>query len=164
MNVAFGKKSKTSTLLTGIAASTLAIGIATGAMAEVVAPGAVKIADGKYATSLTGKPGDAAAGKKAFVGRKLGNCLACHVNKDTSKWQFHGEVGPPLDGVAGRYEPAQLRAIIINSKAVFGDQTLMPGFYREAGLHRVAKNFKDKTILSAQQVQDVLAYLLTLKQ
>jgi sulfur-oxidizing protein SoxX len=137
--------------------------MATTAGAQVVAPGAVKFDDGKLASSLTGKAGDPAAGKKAFVGRKLGNCLACHVNKDTSKEQFHGEVGPPLDGVADRYEPAQLRAIIVNSKAVFGDQTLMPGFYREAGLNRVAKKFEGKTILSAQQVEDVLAYLLTLK-
>ena len=70
------------------------------------------------AQSLTGKPGDPVAGKKTFIGRKLGNCLACHVNKDTSDQQFHGEVGPPLDGVAERHEPAALRAIIVDSKAV----------------------------------------------
>ncbi len=134
------------------------------ASAEAVKPAAVKINDGELAQSLTGKKGDPAAGKKAFVGRKLGNCLACHVNKDTSDQQFHGEVGPPLDGVAERHEPAALRAIIVDSKAVFGDQTLMPAFYREAGLNRVGKKFKGKTILSAQQVEDVLAYLLTLKE
>jgi len=132
------------------------------AAAEVAKPEAVKIKDGELALSLTGKQGDPVAGKKTFVGRKLGNCLACHVNKDTSDQQFHGEVGPPLDGVAERHEPAALRAIIVNSKAVFGDQTLMPAFYREAGLNRVGKKFKGKTILSAQQVEDVLAYLLKL--
>lgn len=134
------------------------------AAAETVSPEAVKITeDGTLAESLTGKSGDATAGKKAFVGRKLGNCLACHVNKDTSDQQFHGEVGPPLDGVAGRHEPAALRAILVNPKAVFGDQTLMPSFYRTTGFNRVNKKFKGKTILSAQQVEDVLAYLLTLK-
>lgn len=132
--------------------------------AEPVKPEAVKITDGILSTSLTGKPGDPAAGKKTFVGRKLGNCLACHTNKDASKQQFHGEVGPTLDGVADRHEPAALRAIIVNSKVVFGDQTLMPGFYRKAGLNRVGKKFKGKTILSPQQVEDVLAYLLTLKE
>ena len=146
-----------------LAAGLMAVLVAGGAGAEVVAPGDVKITDGKLAQSLTGKPGDPEAGKKALVGRRLGNCLACHVNKDTSKEQFHGEVGPPLDGVAERYDEAQLRAIVINSKAVFGDQTLMPGFYREAGLNRVAKKFVGKTILSAQQVEDVVAYLKTLK-
>ncbi|MFT7574739.1 MAG: sulfur-oxidizing protein SoxX [Alphaproteobacteria bacterium] len=135
-----------------------------GASAEAVKPGDVKITDGQLAKSLTGKAGDPVAGKKTFVGRKLGNCLACHVNKDTSKQQFHGEVGPALDGAASRYEPAALRAIIVNSKQVFGEQTLMPGFYREAGLNRVNKKFKGKTILSAQQVEDVLAYVLTLKK
>ena len=135
-----------------------------GASAEAVKPDAIKIEDGELAQSLTGKKGDPVAGKQTFVGRKLGNCLACHVNKDTSDQQFHGEVGPPLDGVAERHEPAALRAIIVNSKAVFGDQTLMPAFYRETGFNRVGKKFKGKTILSAQQVEDVLAYLLTLKE
>jgi L-cysteine S-thiosulfotransferase len=138
--------------------------LGTSVSAEPVKPEAVKITDGMLATSLTGKPGDPAAGKKTFVGRKLGNCLACHANKDTSKQQFHGEVGPELDGVADRHEPAALRAIIVDSKAVFGDQTLMPAFYRSAGLNRVHKKFKGKTILSPQQVEDVLAYLLTLKE
>jgi len=138
--------------------------LGTTVSAEPVKPEAVKITDGMLSTSLTGKPGDPAAGKKAFVGRKLGNCLACHTNKDASKQQFHGEVGPTLDGVADRHEPAALRAIIVNSKVVFGDQTLMPGFYREANLNRVGKKFKGKTILSPQQVEDVLAYLLTLKE
>ncbi len=82
------------------AALALTIGVTSFAAsqvnAEVVAPGAVKITDGKLDTSLTGKPGDAAAGKKWFVGRKLGNCLACHVNKDTASEQFHGEVGPAM--------------------------------------------------------------------
>ena len=134
------------------------------AAAETVAPVAVKIADGKLSQSLTGKAGDPAAGKKWFVGRKLGNCLACHVNKDTSDQQFHGEVGPAMDGVAGRYGDAELRAIIVNSKAVFGELTLMPAFYRTTGLNRVNKKFKDKTILSAQQVEDIVAYLRTLKE
>jgi len=139
--------------------------LTTSVTAETVKPEAVKITDdGTIPKSLTGKPGDPVAGKKAFVGRKLGNCLACHVNKDASEQQFHGEVGPALDGVADRHEPGALRAIIVNSKAVFGYQTLMPGFYRNVGLNRVNKKFKGKTILSPQQVEDVLAYLLTLKE
>lgn len=148
-----------------------AIGLSVGialvpalAEAETVAPGDVKISDGKLEKSLTGKAGDAASGKKWFVGRKLGNCLACHVNKDTSEQQFHGEIGPPMDGVADRYSAAELRAIIVNSKAVFGDQTLMPSFYRTSGFNRVNKKFKGKTILSAQQVEDIVAYLGTLKE
>ena len=132
--------------------------------AQPVPPDKVAIKDGELAESLTGKKGDPAAGRKWFVGRKLGNCLACHVNTETSDEQFHGEVGPPLDGVADRYDEAQLRAIVANSKAVFGEQTLMPGFYRVSGMNRVADKFAGKTILSAQQVEDVVAYLMTLKE
>jgi sulfur-oxidizing protein SoxX len=132
--------------------------------ADPIAPDKVAIKDGQSDKSLTGKAGDPAAGRKWFVGRRLGNCLACHVNKETSDEQFHGEVGPPLDGVADRYDEAQLRAIVVNSKAVFGDQSLMPGFYRVSGMNRVGDKFAGKTILSAQQVEDVVAYLKTLKE
>ena len=159
-----GKLRCSASAMTAAAIAALALSaLPMTASAEVIAPNAVKVADGTIAKSLTGKAGDAAAGKKTFVGRKLGNCLACHANKDTSDQQFHGEVGPALDGVAGRYDAAALRAIIVNAKAVFGDATLMPAFYRTAGLNRVAKKFKGKTILTAQQVEDILAYLLTLK-
>ena len=152
-------------LAVGIAASGV---LATTALAseasEPIAPDKVAIQDGELVQSLTGKKGDPAAGRNWFIGRRLGNCLACHANKDTSDEQFHGEVGPPLDGVADRYDEAQLRAIVANSKAVFGEQTLMPGFYRVSGLNRVADKFAGKTILSAQQVEDVVAYLMTLKE
>lgn len=131
--------------------------------AEVVAPGAVKIVDGAVETSLTGTPGDAAKGREWFIGRKLGNCLACHQNSDAAGEPYHGEVGPPLDGVAERWSEPQLRAIVVNSKVALSPDTIMPGFYREAGLNRVADKFKGKTILSAQQVEDVVAYLKTLK-
>jgi sulfur-oxidizing protein SoxX len=153
-------------LRTGIfvAAASLAIALGAGRALAEVAPGDVKIKDGAFAKSLTGKPGDAKAGKKWFVGRKLGNCLACHQNKDTPKQQFHGEVGPALDGVAGRYNEAQLRAVVINSKQALNELTLMPAFYKDSGFHRVRKKFEGKTILSAQQVEDVVAYLLTLKE
>jgi len=142
--------------------------VATTALAseasEPIAPDKVAIQDGELPQSLTGKKGNPASGREWFVGRTLGNCLACHANKETSDEQFHGEIGPPLDGVADRYDEAQLRAIVTNSKAVFGDQTLMPGFYRVSGMNRVADTFAGKTILSAQQVEDVVAYLMTLKE
>src|SRR3546814_14565870 len=61
--------------------------------------------------------------------RKLGNCLACHANSDLSEQLFHGGVGPSLDGAGERWTPEQLRAIVVDSKAVFGEQSVMPGFY-----------------------------------
>lgn len=137
---------------------------ATVATAADVAPTDVKIENGEVKASLTGKAGDPEKGREAFKSRKLGNCLACHVNSELKTEQFHGEVGPPLDGVAERYEVPALRAMLVNSKAVFGDQTIMPGFYRTTGFNRILDKFEGKTILSAQQVEDIVAYLKTLKE
>ena len=135
------------------------------AQAAMVGPRDVKIDDGMVSASLTGQPGDPGKGADAFKGRKLGNCLACHANSAMGNEQWHGEVGPPLDGVAERYTDAELRAILIDAKSVFGDQTIMPAFYKvisDDAAKRVADKFKDKTILEAQQVEDIIAYLKTL--
>lgn len=137
---------------------------AAGAGAADVAPSAVKFDDGVIAESLTGQPGDPVNGRDVFMGRKLGNCLACHANSDMADQPFHGEVGPPLDGVADRWSPAELRAIIVNSKQIFGDGTIMPAFYKDSGYYRPAEKFEGQTILTAQQVEDVIAYLMTLKE
>ncbi|MBU2580292.1 MAG: sulfur oxidation c-type cytochrome SoxX [Alphaproteobacteria bacterium] len=135
-----------------------------GALAGPVAPGDVKIEDGQIKASLTGKAGDAVKGKEVFANRKLGNCLACHENPDLAKSeQFHGEVGPTLAGVAARWNEAQLRAIVVNSKAALSEETIMPAFYRTTGFNRPLDKFEGKTVLSAEQVEDIVAYLLTLK-
>lgn len=135
-----------------------------GAMAsDAVGPTAVAFEDGAVTASLTGQAGDPAEGAKVFMNRKLGNCLACHINADMEEQPFHGEVGPALDGVADRWSEAELRGIVSNSKEMFPD-TIMPAFYRDAGFNRTLEKFDGKTILSAQQVEDVVAYLLTLKE
>ncbi len=147
------------------------VGVAVGALicvpalAGTVAPDDVTFIDeSSVAGSLTGASGNAENGRKVFANRKLGNCLACHANGDLSNQLFHGEVGPPLDGVADRWEPGELRAIMVNSKIVFGDQTIMPSFYRLKNGARTAEKFQGKTILTAEQVEDVIAYLQTLKE
>lgn len=134
-----------------------------GSHLKSISPEMAMIKDGTFAKSLTGAAGDAVKGKKTFANRKQGNCLACHENSDLSNLPFHGEVGPSLDGVAGRYDENQLRAILIDSKAVLGDETIMPSFYRLENGVRTLKKFTGKTILNAEQVEDVLAYLQTLK-
>lgn len=139
------------------------IGLASFAVAET-APNDVTFAEGAVAESLTGQAGDAAKGREWFAGRKLGNCLACHQNSDLKEEQFHGEVGPGLDGVGSRWSEAELRGIIVNAKIAFGDHTMMPAFYRTDGYFRLREDFVGKTILSAQQVEDVIAYLMTLKE
>ncbi len=140
------------------------ISLNTNVLAKTITPDAVKIVDGELKNSLTGVAGNAEAGKKLYYNRKLGNCLACHANKDLSDKPFHGEIGPEMNGVAERYSEAQLRAIIINSKLVFGEQTIMPAFYKVINDQRTRKEFQNKTIISAQQVEDLIAYLKTLKE
>lgn len=98
-----------------------------------------------------------------MIDRRLGNCLGCHEIAALHSQPFHGEVGPALDGVAGRWDTGALRMIIVDAKKVLGDATVMPAFYRIDGLHRVRPEFAGRPILSAQQVEDVVAYLATLK-
>lgn len=118
---------------------------------------------GAVAMSLTGVAGDAANGRELFANRKLGNCLACHQNDDLLEQSFHGEVGPTLDGVGDRWNEEELRGIISNAKNTF-EGTIMPAFYRTSGFYRNMEKFEGKSILSAQDVEDVLAYLLTLTE
>ena len=96
---------------------TLAAVVALGSasFAETTAPGKIKFGEnGGIELSLTSVAGDAASGRKIFMNRKKGNCLACHVNSDMAEQTFHGEVGPELDGVADRWEAAELRGILVN--------------------------------------------------
>jgi len=144
-----------------IPASILAL--ATAASAGETAADDVVFKEGTVEASLTGTAGNPANGRKVFANRKQGNCLACHVNSDMTELSFHGEIGPPLDGVADRYEEAQLRGILVNSKMTF-EGSIMPSFYRTKNGVRPLEKFDGKTILSAQQVEDVLAYLKTLKE
>lgn len=127
------------------------------------APAEVEIKDLMIATPLTETPGDPAEGRKIFSNRKQGNCLACHANSEMSDHAFHGEVGPSLDGVASRWQEGHLRTILVNAKAVFSSETVMPGFYSLEVGENVRKDLIGKTILSAQQIEDLVAYLQQLK-
>ena len=135
---------------------------ASPALAEEVAPSDVVYSDGVVEASLTGKAGDTVTGRDVFSNRKLGNCLACHSNSDMPELSFHGEVAPLLDGVGDRWSEAELRGIVSNAKMMF-EGTMMPAFYIDTGYIRPLEGFDGKSILSAQQVEDVVAYLMTLK-
>jgi sulfur-oxidizing protein SoxX len=136
----------------------LPIMLVTGASAEELVK--YKIKNFAIRSSLTGKPGNPENGKEVAINRQLGNCLACHVMPVNEP--FQGNVGPPLNGVGSRYSEGQLRLRIVNPK-VLNPMTIMPAFYRVDGLHRVEKKFQGEPILTAQQVEDVVAYLMTLK-
>lgn len=133
------------------------------ATADETAPGDVEIKALSVDKPLTSNPGDPASGRKIFANRKQGNCLACHANSDLKDQLFHGEIGPSLDGVASRWQEGQLRTIVVNAKAVFTEQTVMPGFYSLEVGEDVREDLIGKTILTAQEVEDIVAYLGTLK-
>lgn len=122
-----------------------------------------EIMDGGIAMSFTGQPGNPDSGRKVIIDRKLGNCLACHQMSTIPEQQYHGEVAPELDGVADRYSEAELRLLLADAKQVY-PETLMPAFLRVDGYNRVLDKFAGKSILTGQQVEDVIAYLLTLKE
>jgi sulfur-oxidizing protein SoxX len=110
---------------------------------------------------LAGLQGDAAEGRKIAVHRKKGNCLACH-RMPIPEEADHGNTGPNLEGVATRLTEAQLRLRVVDPKQI-NPHTMMPAFHKTEGLHRVMKKFAGKPILTAQEVEHVVAYLKTLK-
>ena len=109
---------------------------------------------------LAPEPGDAARGK-AVVAARDSNCLLCHAVPGAGV-RIMGNVGPPLDGVGRRLTAGQLRLRIVDSMRLNRD-TLMPSYYRVDGLNQVAGAWRGKPVLTAQQVEDTVAYLLTLR-
>ena len=101
------------------------------------------------------------AGKQLAMARSKGNCLACH-QMPIPEQPFHGAIAPPLMGVGARYTPAQLRLRLVDAK-MFNPRTIMPSFYKVEGIHQPLKKFAGKPILTAQEVEDVIAYLGTIK-
>ena len=112
--------------------------------------------------SLTGQKGNAKKGRAAAIHRKKGNCLACHV-MPVPEQADHGNIGPSLVGVGSRFSEAELRLRLVDPKLINPD-TIMPSYYRKTGFHRVHKKWQGKTILKANDVEDILAYLMTLKE
>jgi sulfur-oxidizing protein SoxX len=114
------------------------------------------------AQPLCGLSGDVARGRATAIDRDQGNCLACHVMPIPEE-DFHGQLGPPLHGVASRYSEGCLRLRLVDATLI-NPMTIMPGYYRHPDdNHRLAERLQGKTLLTAQQVEDLLAYLMTLK-
>jgi len=112
--------------------------------------------------SLCGLEGNVARGREIVIDTYGGNCLACHVMPIPEE-ALHGTVGPPLVGLASRMSTAQIRLHIVDQRQ-FNPATIMPGFYRDPRLdNRVADDYYGKTFLTAQQLEDVVAYLATLQ-
>ena len=112
--------------------------------------------------SLTGAPGDPARGRAIVANRQVGLCLLCHSGPFPDE-RFQGELAPDLRGAGARWTEGQLRLRIVDSGRI-NPASIMPAYHRTEGLTRVAPAFRGKPILSAEQVEDVVAFLMTLKE
>ena len=119
-----------------------------------------RIVDGTIQEPLTAQPGDLDRGRRIVLDRDGGDCTICHAMPLPQR-EFHGTVGPPLYGIGRRTTPDALRLRLVDPKA-FNAETIMPAYYKVVGLHRVLYRYRAKPILTAQQIEDVIAYLLTL--
>lgn len=129
-------------------------------MLLLLLPG-VAVAQQDSMPSLTGKPGDPARGRAIVANRTVGLCLLCH-SAPMPEERFQGNLAPSLAGAGSRGTPEQLRLRVADAARLNPD-TIMPPYYRADGLTRVARTFQGKTILTAEQIEDVVAYLASLK-
>lgn len=143
--------------------------LAFAALVGVASPAAVRadaLADfvvrgDRIDAPLGGARGEAGRGRALVVARDPANCILCHAVPDADV-RFAGNVGPPLAGVAARLSAAQMRLRIVDSTKL-DPRSIMPAYYRIDGLSRVAAPYRGKPILTAQQIEDLVAYLETLR-
>ncbi|MEQ9315906.1 MAG: sulfur oxidation c-type cytochrome SoxX [Henriciella sp.] len=118
--------------------------------------------DGDAITApLEGQTGDAARGLQIFITREEGHCVLCHAVEGLDA-EFQGNVGPTLTGLGDRLSPGQIRLRIAGAQKIW-PETIMPSYYRTDGLNRVAPDYQGAPALSAQQIEDLVAYLSGLK-
>jgi len=110
---------------------------------------------------LTSTPGDAAKGRVIVASRQSGLCLLCHSGPFPEE-RFQGNLAPDIRASAGRLSESQLRARIVDASH-FNPGTIMPSYYRSEGLNRVAPKFEGQPILSRQEIEDVVAFLVSLR-
>jgi sulfur-oxidizing protein SoxX len=112
------------------------------------------------ATSLTGAPGDAARGRTLVASRQT-TCVLCHAVPQSAA-ALQGDLAPDLAGSGSRWSEGQLRLRLVDA-ARLNPATIMPSYYRIDGLQRVAAAWRDRPMLTAGQIEDVVAYLTTLR-
>lgn len=132
------------------------IAVAGGVSAQTADPPATAVAQ-----PLTATPGDASRGRAIVADRQRGLCLLCHAAPIPEE-RFQGNLAPDLAGAGARWTVAQLRARLVDP-AAFNPDSMMPSYTRTQGLHRVGASWAGTPVLAPQQVEDVVAWLATLR-
>jgi sulfur-oxidizing protein SoxX len=131
-----------------------------------LATATTSFAQGRNALEMTeplaSQPGDPSRGRVIVLSRQSGLCILCHSGPFPEE-RFQGNMAPDLGASAQRLTASQLRARIVDA-SVFNPETIMPTYYSYAGLKRVASGYASKTILTGQEIEDVVAFLVSLKQ
>jgi sulfur-oxidizing protein SoxX len=135
------------------------IGVAHGA--DSTPPSALKVVGDGIPEPIAATPGDAARGRSLMLARDPANCLLCHSVPDAAA-RFAGDLGPPLAGVGSSLTIPQLRLRVADIIRL-NPATIMPSYYRVDGLSLVAATYRGKPILTAAEIEDVVAYLATLR-
>lgn len=123
--------------------------------------GAVVVSGDSIPAPLTAAAPDAGRGRAAFLDRDRGHCLLCHAVAELDE-PFQGNIGPSLTGVGARLTAGQLRLRVVDASRL-NPNTIMPPYFRTENLHDVQAEFRNKPVLTAQEVEDVIAYLGTLE-
>ncbi|MGD9869268.1 MAG: sulfur oxidation c-type cytochrome SoxX [Hyphomicrobiales bacterium] len=145
-----------------LAAALLAAGVGGGAAASPAAMLVYQVRGDAVAAPLGGLKGDPDRGKALMLDRRRGNCLICHAFPAVAE-PFQGEIGPAMAGVANRLSIGQIRLRMIDQSRI-NPRTIMPPYYRTKDLTDVAPEYAGRPALSAQEIEDVVAYLATLRQ
>ncbi len=134
---------------------------AAGGAAAVVSPAQVVLVGDAIPAPLIAAPGDADRGRAIITDRQVGLCLLCHSGPFPDQ-RFQGDIAPSLAGAGARWSAGQLRLRIADPGRL-NPSTIMPSYYRLDGLQQVAPSWQGKTVLTAQQIEDVIAYLRILR-
>ena len=135
--------------------------VALGAAADAQALRPFTVAGNAIPASLTGAPGDAARGRALVVDR-TSTCILCHSGPFPEQ-RFQSDVAPSLAGTGKRWSEGEIRLRLVDASR-FNAATIMPSYYRIDGLTRVGRTWQGKPILTAQQIEDIVAYLVTLRE
>jgi len=142
-------------------ATAAAPGCADAADSPALAAGAFRVVADGIPEPFAAGPGDAARGRALIIARDPANCVLCHAIPEAAV-RFAGDLGPTLAGVGARLTAAKLRLRVADNLRV-NPATIMPSYYRIDGLDRVAPAYRGKPILSGPEIEDVVAYLATLR-